>query len=87
MKNISLQISGAQHALSTINTKRSTPSYIIIKPLKDKDRARKQQINLIHHMQETKIRFTDFSSEKLGNRRQWDDIFKVLKAKRVNPKF
>lgn len=39
-------------------------------------------------MQETKIRrFTDFSSEKLGNRRQWDDIFKVLKAKRVNPKF
>lgn len=38
MKNISLWISGAQHTLSTIDTKRSTPRYIIIKPLKDKDK-------------------------------------------------
>ena len=38
--------------------------------------------------QGSSVRVTaDFSSETMGTRRQWDDVFKVCKEKTVDPEF
>ena len=68
---------------------RPTPRHIIIKrgKVKDKERIRKasgekQRVNY----KGTPIRLSaDFSTETLQARREWQDIFKVLKGKKLQP--
>ena len=67
-----------------------TPRHIIIKMAKVKDKERilkaareKQSVNY----KGTPIRLSaEFSTETLQGRREWQDVFKVLKGKNVQPR-
>ena len=72
-----------------LNPNRHTPRHIIIKMAKVKDKMilkaarEKQRVNYMG----TPIRLSaGFSTEILQARREWQDIFKVLKAKNLHPK-
>ena len=88
-KEIANQVQEAQRILYRINPRRNTPRYILIKLTKIKHKERilkaakeKQQVtykgNPIHLT-------TDLSAETLQGRREWQDIFKVLKEKNLQP--
>ncbi|KAM9651335.1 nucleoporin NUP42 isoform 1-T1 [Trichechus inunguis] len=80
----------AQRTPYRLNPKRSTPRHIIIKLSRTKDkerilRAAREKQNIIY--KGVPIRLTaDFSSETMQARRQWDDIYKVLKEKNCQPR-
>ena len=73
-----------------INPRRNTPRYIVIKLTKIKDKEKilktmreKQQITY----KGTPIRISaDFSAETLHARREWQDIFKLIKGKNLQPR-
>ena len=89
-KEIVNQVQEAQRAPGRINPRRNTPRHIVIKLTKIKDRDKilratreKQQITY----QATPIRLSsDFSTETLQARREWHDIFKVMKWKNPQPR-
>ena len=74
-----------------INPKRNTPRHIVINMIKIKAKERilkapreKQQITY----QGTTTRLSaDFSAETLQARREWQDIFKVMKGKNLQPRY
>ena len=82
-KETDVKIQEAERAPNQLNTNRTTPSHIIIKMAKFKERiltaAREEQsINC----KETPIRLSaDCSAETLLAKGEWKDIFKVLKGK------
>ena len=89
-KEIVNQIQEAQRVQYRINTRRNTPRHILIKLTKTKHKERtlkaareKQQVpykgNPIHLT-------ADLSAETLQARREWQDIFKVLKGKKYTTK-
>ena len=88
-KEIVNQVQEAQRVSGRINPRRNTLRHIVIKltKIKDKDRIlkaarEKQQITY----KGIPIRLsTDFSTETLQARREWHDIFKVMKAKNLQP--
>ena len=78
-----MQVQEAQRVPININIKRPTPRYFIIKMsnFKDKERilkaARKKQIVTYKG---ALIRLAaDFSTETLQSRREWQEIFQVMK--------
>uniref|UniRef100_A0A9L0STS5 L1 transposable element RRM domain-containing protein n=1 Tax=Equus caballus TaxID=9796 RepID=A0A9L0STS5_HORSE len=89
-KETDLQIQEAQRTPNKINSKRPTPRHIIIKMSKIKDKERilkvareRQQVTY----KGNPIRLSaDFSAETLQDRREWHDIFKVLKRKVLQPR-
>ena len=89
-KEIATQAQEVQRVSYSINPRRNMPRYIVIKVTKIKDKEKllkaareKQQITY----KGTPIRLTtDFSAETLQARREWHDIFKVMKGKNVQPR-
>ena len=89
-KEIVNQVQEAQRVPGRINPRRNTPRHIVIKLTKIKDRDKilkatreKQQITYTG----TPIRLSaDFSTETLQARREWHDIFKVIKEKKLQPR-
>uniref|UniRef100_A0A8D1WDQ2 L1 transposable element RRM domain-containing protein n=1 Tax=Sus scrofa TaxID=9823 RepID=A0A8D1WDQ2_PIG len=85
LKDTDIKIQKAQRAPNKLNPNRPTPRHIIIKMAKDKERIlkaarEKQSIDY----KGTPIRLSDdFSTETLQARREWQDIFKVLKGKNL----
>ena len=86
-KQIVHQIQEAQRVPYQINPRRNKPRYILIKLTKSKHKEKilkaareKQQVtykgNPIHLT-------ADLSAETLQARREWQDIFKVLKGKNL----
>ena len=79
------QVQEAQGVQYSINPRRNTPRHILIKLSKIKDREKilkaareKQQITY----KGTPVRLsTDFSAETLQARREWHNIFKVMKER------
>ena len=79
-----------QEAQRVPKRKRTTPRHIVIKMAKIKDKERilkeareKQQVTY----KGTPIRLSaDFSAEILQARREWQDIFKVMKGKNLQPR-
>ena len=73
-----------------INSKRSTPRYIVIKLTKIKDddkilKGTREKRRITY--QGTPIRLSaDFSTETLQARREWKDTFKVLNRKKLQPR-
>ena len=73
-----------------MDTKRTTPRLIITKmsKVKDKERilkaAREKQLVMYKgaHLRLS----ADFSTDSLQDRREWHEIFKVLKSKELQPK-
>ena len=89
-KKIVNQVQEAQRVPSRINPRRNTPRHILIKLTKTKHKERmlkaakqKQQVtykgNPIHLT-------PDLSAETLKARREWQDIFKVIKGKKSTTK-
>ena len=84
------QVQEAQRVPYRINPKRNTLRYMVIKMTKIKDKERiikaateKQQIT----HKGTSIRLSaDFSAETLQVRREWHNIFKVMKRKNLQPR-
>ena len=88
-KEIVNQVQEAQSVPYRINPRRNTPRHILIKLSKIKYNEKilkaakeKQQITY----KGIPIRLTaDLSAETLQNRREWQDIFKVMKGKNLQP--
>ena len=88
LKHTDIKIQEAQRAANKLNPNWPTTRHIIIKLAKVKDKEgilkaarEKQSINY----KGTLIRLSaDFSTETLQARREWRDIFKVLKGKNCN---
>ena len=89
-KEIVNQVQEAQRVPYRINPRRNTPRHILIKLTKSKHKEiilkasrEKQQVtykgNPIHLT-------ADLSAETLQARREWQDIFKVLKGKNLQPR-
>ena len=73
-----------------INPKRNTPRHILIRLTKIKDKERilkaareKQQVT---HKGNPICLTADLSAETLQARREWQDIFKVLKGENLQPR-
>uniref|UniRef100_A0A8D0LXS0 Uncharacterized protein n=2 Tax=Sus scrofa TaxID=9823 RepID=A0A8D0LXS0_PIG len=86
LKDNEFKIQEAQRAPNKLNPNRPTPRHIIIKMAKvsDKERilkAEREKQNVTY--KGTPIRLSaDFSTETLQARREWQEIFKVLKGKK-----
>nr|KAF6303992.1 hypothetical protein mMyoMyo1_008971 [Myotis myotis] len=90
VKEIDLQVQEAQRTPNKRNPKRTTPRHIIIKMprAKDKERilkaARERQSVTYKGVP---IRLSaDFSTETMQARREWQEIFKVMNAKNLQPR-
>ena len=91
VKEIVNQVQEAQRVPYRIDPRRNTPRHILIKLTKTKHKEKilkaareKQQVtynrNSIHLT-------ADLSVETLQARREWQDVFKVLKGKNLQPRF
>ena len=86
-KEIVNQVQEAQRVPHRIKPRRNTPRHILIKLTKTKHKERilkaareKQQVTY----KGNPIRLTaDLSAETLQARREWQDIFKILKGKNL----
>ena len=89
-KEIATQVQEAQRIPGRINTRRNMPRHILIKLTKIKDKEKifkagrgKQQLTY----KGIPISLTaDLSAETLQARREWQDIFKVMKGKNLQPR-
>ena len=88
-KEIVNQVLEAQRVPYRINPRRNTPRHILIKLSKIKYKeqilkAAREKQQITH--EGTPIRLTaDLSAETLQARRQWQNIFKVVKEKNLQP--
>ena len=84
------QVQEAQRVPYRINPRRNTPRHILIKLSKIKYKenilkAAREKQQITH--KGIPIRLTaDFSAETLQARREWQDIFKVMKEKNLRPR-
>ena len=89
-KEIGTQVQEAQQVPYRINQRRNTPRNIVIKSAKIKDKekllkAAREKLQITY--KGTPIRLTaDFSAETLQARRDWQDIFKVMKGEKLQPR-
>ena len=89
-KEIVNQVQEVQKVPYRINPRTNTPRHIVIKlaKLKDKEKllkAAKEKRQITY--KGTPVRLTaDFSAETLQARREWHDIFKVMKGKNLQPR-
>ena len=89
-KEIVNQVQEAQRVLYRINPRRNMPKHVLIKLTKTKHKERtlkaareKQQVTY----EGNPICLTaDLPAETLQVRREWQDIFKVLKGKHLQPR-
>ena len=89
-KEIVSQVQEAQRITNRINPKRNTPRHILIKLTKTRHKERilkaarkKQQVTY----KGNPIRLTaDLSTETTGQK-EWQDTFKVMKGKNLQPRF
>jgi len=88
LKETDIKIQEAQRAPNKLNPNRTTPRHIIIKMAKVNERIlkvtrEKKSVNY----NGIPIRLSaDFCTEALQARREWQDIFKVLKGKKMQPR-
>ena len=89
-KEIATQAQEAQKVPGRINLMRNTPRHTVIKLTKIRDKEKllkatreKRQITY----KGTPIRLTaDFSAETLQTKREWHEIFKMMKGKNLKPR-
>ena len=89
-KEIVSQVQEAQRVPYRINPRRNTPRHILIKLTKTKHKERILKAAREKHQVTCKgnpIHLTaDLSAEILKARKEWQDIFKVLKGKNLQPR-
>ena len=87
-KETDIQVQEAQWVPNKVNSHTPTPRPIIIKMAEVKERILKaiREKQRVNH-KGTPIRLSaDFSTETLQARREWQDIFKALKGKNLQPR-
>ena len=89
-KEIVTQVQEAQRVPYRINLRRNPPRHVLIKLTKTKNKERilkaareKQQVT---YKGNSICLTADLSAETLQARREWKDIFKVLKGKNLQPR-
>ena len=89
-KEIVNQVQEAQRVPYRINPRRNTPRYILIKLTKTKHtkkNIKSSKGKATSNIQGKPIHLTaDLSAETLQTRREWQDIYKVLKGKKSTTK-
>lgn len=88
-KDINLQIQIAEKTANKIKQKKPTPKHKIVKLLKTKGKksfntTRKKKQHLIYRRKTIQMT-VHFSSENLGCRQKWNNIFQVLKENNFQP--
>ena len=88
-KEIVNQVQEAQRVPYRINPRRNTPRHILIKLSKTKYKekilkAAREKQQIIYKGNPIRLT-TDLSAETLQARREWQDIFKVMKGKNLQP--
>ena len=89
-KEIVNQVQEVQRVPYRINPKRNMPRHILIK--RSKIRYKEKLLKAAREQQQTTykgipIRLTaDVTAETLQARREWQDIFKVMKGKNLQPR-
>ena len=90
MKEIDIQVQETQRVLNKMDAKRPTSRHIIIKmpKFKDKERILKaaREKKLITYKGVPIKLSADFSKETLQARRDWQEIFQVMKSKDLQPR-
>ena len=90
MKEIEIQIQETQRIPNKMNPKRPVPRHSIIKmpKVKDKERLLKaaREKQLITYKGVPIRMSADFSKETFLARRDWQQIFKVMKSKDLQPR-
>ena len=85
MKKTDIQFQEAQRVPNKMDTKRPAPRFIIIKmpKVKDKERILKaaREKQLVPYRGVSIRLSADFSKETLQARRDWQELFKVMKSK------
>ena len=80
-----MQVQEAQRVPNKMDTKRTTPRHIIIKmpKFKDKERILKaaREKQLVNYRGVPVRLSADFLKETLQTRKDWQDIFKVMKSR------
>ena len=88
-KEIDLQVQEAQRVPNQLNPKRTTTRHIIIKmpKVKDKERILKAttEKQIVTYKGVPKGLSADFSKETLQARRDWQEVFKVMESKDLQP--
>ena len=83
------QVQEAQRVPCRINPRRTTPRHIVIKPkIKDRDKilkATREKQQITYKGTPSRLS-TDFTIETLKTRKEWHDIFKVIKGKNLKPR-
>ena len=88
MKEIDIQVQEAQRIQNKMHAERPTPRHIIIKmpEVKDKERLLKAVRERLATFRGVPIRLSaDFSKETLQARKVWQEIFKVMKSRDLQP--
>ena len=90
VKEIDMEVQEAQRVSNQMDAKRPTPRHIIIKTpkVKDKERILKaaSEEQLVTY-RGVPIRLSaDFSKETLQARRDWQEVFQVMKSKDPQPR-
>ena len=88
-EELDIQVHETNRTPNYLNTNRPSPRHIILKLSKVKDKER-----ILRVVREKKITYKgtpirlseDFSAETLQARREWNDIFKILKDKNCQPR-
>ena len=90
VKEIDTQAQEAQRVPNKMNAKRPSPRYIIIEMPKVKDKERNLQSSnrkVVIYLQGSSIRLSaDFTKETLQAGRDWQEIFKVVKSRDLQPR-
>ena len=89
MKEVDIQVQEAQRVPNKTDAKGTTPRHITIKmpKVKDKERILKAAREKMVSYKGVPIRLSaDFSKETLQARRDWQEVFKVMKSKDLQPR-
>ena len=90
MKEIDIQVQEAQRVPNKLDPKRTTPRHIIIKMSKVKDKERileaaREKKRVIYKGVSMRLS-ADFIKETSQARRDWQEVFKVMKRKDLQPR-
>ena len=90
VKEIDMQVQEAQRVLNKMDAKRPTPRHCIIKmpKVKDKERILKEarEKETVTYRGVPLRLSANFSKETLQARRDWQEIFKVMKSRDLQPR-
>ena len=89
VKEIDIQVQEAQRIPNKLDPKRTTPRHISKMPkVKDKEKILKaaREKQLVTYRRVPLRLSADFSKETLQGRRDWQEVFKIMKSKDLQPR-